>query len=100
MFQIKICGITSVKDARFATLAGADAIGLNFYEESPRCIDLATAEQVVAAIPNAVTKVGVFVNLSADKITEIAGQLDLQHLQLHGDEPPEFLGNFPKGKTA
>ena len=87
-----------MKDARFATLAGADAIGLNFYEKSPRCIDLATAKQVMPAIPKTVTKVGVFVNLSADKIIEIASRLDLEYLQLHGDEPPEFLGNFPDHK--
>jgi len=96
LFQIKICGITSVKDARFASLAGADAIGLNFYKKSPRYIDLATAEQVLPAIPGTVTKVGVFVNSPVDEINEIAGRLDLDYLQFHGDEPPEFLGNFPQ----
>ncbi len=95
MFQIKTCGITSVKDGRFSSLAGADAIGLNFYEQSPRCIDLPTAELVVLAIPNTVTKVGVFVNATADEVEEIAIRLDLDYVQLHGDEPPEFLGNFP-----
>jgi phosphoribosylanthranilate isomerase len=99
LFQIKICGITSVKGARFASLAGADAIGLNFYDKSPRCIDLAAAEQVMPAIPNTVTKVGVFVNAEAGEITEIADRLDLDYLQLHGDEPPEFLGNFVQYKV-
>jgi phosphoribosylanthranilate isomerase len=87
-----------VKDARFASLAGADAIGLNFYDKSPRYIDLATAEQVLPAIPDKVSKVGVFVNSAADEINEIAGRLNLDYLQLHGDEPPEFLGNFAQYK--
>ena len=99
MFQIKICGITSVKDARFASLAGADAIGLNFYDKSPRYIHLATAEEVMPAIPDSVTKVGVFVNAAADEIKAIADRLDLEYLQLHGDEPPEFLGNFDQHKV-
>jgi len=98
LFQIKICGITSGKDARFASLAGADAVGLNFYDKSPRCIDLAAAELVMPAIPDKVTKVGVFVNSGADEINEIAARLDLDFLQLHGDEPPEFLGNFAQHK--
>jgi len=87
-----------VKDARFASLAGADAIGLNFYDKSPRFIDLATAEQVLPAIPKTVAKVGVFVNSGVDEINEIAERLDLDYLQFHGEEPPEFLGNFAQHK--
>ena len=87
-----------MKDARFAALAGADAIGLNFYEKSPRCIDLATAEEVLPVVPKTVAKVGVFVNAPPDEIERIANLLDLDYLQLHGDEPPEFLGNFVERK--
>lgn len=94
LFQIKTCGITSVKDGRFSSLAGADAIGLIFYDRSPRCIDLATAEQVVQAISNTVAKVGVFVNATAAEVDEIANRLDLDYVQLHGDEPPEYLGEL------
>lgn len=99
MFQIKTCGITSVKDARFASLAGADAIGLNFYDQSPRHIELAAAELMMPAIPKTVAKVGIFVNATAAEINEIADRLDLDYIQLHGDEPPEFLGNFPARKV-
>lgn len=98
LFQIKICGITSVKDARFASLAGANAIGLNFYEESPRGIDLPTAALIAPAIPTSVAKVGVFVNASSEVINDVADQLSLDFVQLHGDEPPDFLGLFPDRK--
>ena len=49
MFHIKICGITRPEDAATAVKAGASAIGLNFYAESPRCIDLAKGRAVLAA---------------------------------------------------
>ena len=94
LFQIKICGITSVKDARFASLAGADAVGLNFYSQSPRYLELATAEAILAGIPKTVVKVGVFVNASADQMIATADQLGLDFIQLHGDEPPEVLGEL------
>jgi len=49
MFRIKICGITNVEDAVAAVDAGADAIGLNFYEKSPRCVSPSTAKRIVEA---------------------------------------------------
>ncbi len=91
LFQIKICGITSVKDARYASLAGADAIGLNFYAKSTRYVDPEAAVQVVQAVPHSVAKVGVFVNLPIAEVDEIASRLQLDYVQLHGDEPPEAL---------
>lgn len=99
MFQIKICGITSVKDARFASLAGADAIGLNFYDQSPRYLDPAAADAMIPGIPAKVAKVGVFVNAEHDEIDAIAQRLDLDYVQLHGDEPPDFLGHFSSRKV-
>lgn len=94
MFTIKICGITSVKDAQIAALAGADAIGLNFYVESPRSLPLEMAKQIVAALPSKVSKVGLWVNAPAVEVNEIAEQLDLDCIQLHGDEPPEYLAEL------
>jgi phosphoribosylanthranilate isomerase len=90
-FKIKICGITSVEDARAAIDAGADAIGLNFYRDSKRCVSVDAACQIVEAIDSHASKVGVFVNESADRIREICRDTGLRLIQLHGDEPPEFL---------
>ncbi len=94
MFHIKICGITSVDDARLVASAGADAIGLNFYAQSPRCIRRDDAEQIVEVLPADVVKVGVFVNASRDEVRRTFDDLGLDLAQLHGDEPPEFLAEL------
>ncbi len=98
VFTVKICGITNVRDARIATGAGADAIGLNFFLNSPRCVDQPTAESIIATLPTTVVKVGVFVNAAIDEIRDIADKLGLDAIQLHGDETPEFLSQL--GSTA
>jgi phosphoribosylanthranilate isomerase len=90
-FRVKICGITSARDAAAAAEAGADAVGLNFYRGSKRYVELDRAKEIVAAIPQGVTKVGVFVNADVSLIRTMQPALDLDMVQLHGDEPPEFL---------
>jgi len=98
MFQIKICGITSMDDALAVARAGADAIGLNFYPRSPRYIALDTAREIVAALPKEIVKVGLFVNAPPADVCRTYDDLQLDLIQLHGDEPPEYmaeLGNRP-----
>jgi phosphoribosylanthranilate isomerase len=95
MFRIKICGITSSDDARIAVDAGADAIGLNFFRKSRRFVDPETARTIASVLPPHVMKVGVFVNHSVTEITEIASQIGLDAIQLHGDESPQFLAQLP-----
>ena len=92
--RVKICGVTSVEDARAAVVAGADMIGLNFYSGSKRCISLERAREIVAALPSHVWKVGVFVNASREEIERVRGALHLDAIQLHGDEPPEMTQGF------
>lgn len=92
--RVKICGITRPEDARVAALEGADAIGLVFYEPSPRAISLSAAAEVVAAIPAFVSVVGLFVNPEAAFVEEVLGRVPLDLLQFHGDESPEFCGQF------
>ncbi len=94
MFRIKICGITRVDDALMVAEAGADAIGLNFYPASRRCVSLETAEAIIAAVPNRVKKVGLFVNWPAAQVIAAFERLGLDLIQLHGDEPPEYLGQL------
>jgi phosphoribosylanthranilate isomerase len=90
-FRIKICGVTDVGDALAAIEAGADAIGLNFYEGSCRFVDIDKARRIAEANRDAVKCVGVFVNSPATVVHEIADKFGLQYVQLHGDEPPAFL---------
>jgi phosphoribosylanthranilate isomerase len=94
MFAIKICGVTSVDDARAVAAAGADAIGLNFYAGSPRFLPLERAQHVAANIPANVLRVGLFVDAPAETICGAYDALGLDLIQLHGDEPPEFLAEL------
>lgn len=93
MIRVKICGITRVEDALAAAEAGADAIGLVF-AESPRQVSPAKAREIVAALPPFIAAVGVFVNADAATIRGVAAEVHLSAVQLHGDEPPEFLGEL------
>lgn len=84
--RIKICGLTREADVEAAVEAGADAIGLVFYPRSPRHVDLARAQQLVALLPPFVTPVGLFVNASPDEIRAACDALPGLLLQFHGDE--------------
>ena len=70
---IKICGITSVQLAETAVQAGADAIGVVFAEKSPRLIDMDPAQQIVNALPETVTPVGLFQNPPLEGISGSRG---------------------------
>lgn len=96
MLAVKICGITSREDARLAVAAGADAVGLVFWSQSPRCVDAQRGREIVATLPPFITRVGVFVNESAARLTQIAETVGLDVLQLHGDETPEFCDTLPR----
>ena len=88
---IKICGITDVADALMVARAGANAIGVNFYPSSPRHVDLATAREIVQSLPPYVDAVGLFVSPSAGEVSEIAHQVGLRTVQLHGELSPELI---------
>ncbi len=94
MFQIKICGITRVEDAMAAAEAGADAIGLNFFSGSKRCITADQATQIIASLPDSVLRVGLFVNAVPRDVCQTFDALRLGLIQLHGDEPPEYLAQL------
>jgi phosphoribosylanthranilate isomerase len=87
-FIIKICGITNTRDAQVAIDAGANALGFNFYCESPRYITPTRARQIVEAVPGKFLRVGVFVNTSEQELLNVAEQVPLDVLQLHGDDCP------------
>lgn len=91
MFRIKICGITNSADAIAAVDAGADAIGLNFYSGSKRCVGFAEAKQIASTLSDRCLKVGVFVNQTAEQLNDIAETVGLDVAQLHGDQPPAYL---------
>jgi phosphoribosylanthranilate isomerase len=90
MTLVKICGITNLEDALAAVASGADALGFNFYQPSPRYITPQNARAIVDQLPDAVLTVGVFVNEELESVRSIATQAGLKALQLHGDESPEY----------
>jgi len=93
LFRVKICGVTNVADAVEAVQAGADAIGVNFYDRSPRCVEASEARDIAAVLPEGVHCVGVFVNPELSEL-EAAVALGLHAVQLHGDEQPALLAHF------
>ncbi len=94
--RIKICGITREQDAAAAIAAGADALGLVFYAPSPRHVTPQRAAQLTAHLPAFVTKVGLFVNESAETVRSVLAQVPLDLLQFHGDEGAAYCSQFGK----
>lgn len=100
MTLVKVCGITNLEDALAALAAGADMLGFNFYERSPRYVETAVAWRVIEHLPEGVECVGVFVNESSpDDVLEIARESGVSAVQLHGDETPEFCRALEGFKT-
>jgi phosphoribosylanthranilate isomerase len=98
MTFIKICGITSLDDALAAVTAGADALGFNFYQPSPRYIEPRAASEIVEQLPASILAVGVFVNEdSPQQLLNIAREAGVKALQLHGDEAPEYCRQLATG---
>ena len=86
MTKVKICGLTEPGIARDAAMAGADAIGLVFYDKSPRNVDVHRAQEIIEELPPFVNRVGLFVNANPSFVDEVLCEVPLDTLQFHGDE--------------
>src|SRR6188474_1374968 len=94
MTRVKICGVTTPADARMAAEAGADAVGLNFYPQSPRYIAPQSAADIIRALPPFTASIGVFVNVPLRQACAMAFQLGLRGIQMV-DERPQSDDAFP-----
>ena len=94
MIRVKVCGITSLEDARVSVEAGADALGFIFVENTPRFVTPELVAPIVRQLPPFVTPVGVFWDHRAGHVKAVAEACGLRVLQFHGDEPPEDLEGF------
>ncbi len=88
--RIKICGLTHPDDAALAVELGADALGLNFYARSPRCLSLEHDAAWLRELPAGVVRVAVVVNASLAEIERLMGEGIVDAAQLHGDEDEAF----------
>ncbi|HLF83768.1 MAG TPA: phosphoribosylanthranilate isomerase [Blastocatellia bacterium] len=98
--KTKICGVQTLEEAQAAMDAGADALGFNFWPQSARFIEPHAAREVINGLSPIVCTVGVFVNEEANRIVDIASELGLSAVQLHGDESPEFCDSLGSIKTV
>ncbi len=93
MTKVKICGVTLADDAARVAASGADYIGLNFWPKSKRYLAPERGSLIagVARSSGAIQVVGVFVDADLEEVTEVTSQVDLDIIQLHGDEHPEDI---------
>lgn len=94
MFHIKICGLKDVENAVAVSEAGADALGLNFFAQSRRRVELPMAERIADAVRGRSQVVGLFVNTPLTEIVQTHHRVGLDWIQLHGDEPYEFAAQL------
>lgn len=92
--RVKICGITNAEDAAGAVASGADALGFNFFPGSVRYAGAESARDIAAELPAFVAKVALFVNESVEGIESTLKVFQPDLLQFHGDETPDFCGQF------
>jgi len=92
--KVKICGITNVADALATAEAGADMVGLMFYEKSPRHLSMEMATEISRQLNPFIVKVGVFVNPPEELVLRAIGECGVGLLQFHGEETPEFCTQF------
>ncbi len=97
MVRVKVCGIRNEGDARACLENGVHALGLVFFEPSPRYISPEEARTLIGSLPPLVSWVGVFVDEEPGKVLEIARYVGFGTVQLHGSEPPEVCEQL-KGK--
>jgi phosphoribosylanthranilate isomerase len=98
--QVKICGITNLADGELAVQLGAWALGMIFYEESPRRCSTAEAETIASALRRKVELCGVFVNAPLEQVVAQSEAVGLTLLQFNGEEGPAFCGEAARRTGA
>jgi len=94
--RTKICGLTRSEDVASAVEAGVDALGFVFYEPSPRSVEVEQAKALIKSVPAFVTTVALFVDPSVELVEQVITECQIDLLQFHGDESPEFCQQFSR----
>jgi len=92
--KVKICGIRDLESAEVAVDTGADFLGFNFVPKSKRCIDPEKAKKIIDTIGKKVRTIGVFQNTPIDEVNNVADALNLDFVQLHGEENEDYIKNI------
>lgn len=92
--RVKICGITRCEDAQLAVDAGADAIGLVFYDKSPRFVSNNQAAELSQLIPAFVSRVALFKDAGKQMVESVLAQVEIDLIQFHGSETPAYCEQF------
>lgn len=92
--RVKICGITSIEDAKHICNAGANAIGLVFYDKSPRHVSITQAKKIYDSLPPFVTSVGLFLDAPSEFVHSVLATVPLDLLQFHGSETAQYCESF------
>lgn len=94
--RVKICGITRPEDGVEAARLGVDAIGLVFYEKSPRNVTLDQAKNICQALPGFVTVVSLFMDADVEQVSRVLDACAIDLLQFHGAESAQFCQSFSR----
>ena len=94
--KVKICGVTSINHVKTCIKGKATMIGLMFYNKSPRYLNLQKAKKISNYAKKKIKRVGVFANNTSESIKKISSNIELDYLQLHGNEKPSFITNIKK----
>ncbi len=92
--RVKICGITRCEDALLAVDAGADAIGLVFYEKSPRFVSQDQAAEISQRIPAFVSRVALFKDADRQMVESVLEHVEIDLIQFHGSETSDYCELF------
>lgn len=98
--RIKMCGTTSLEDARAAVDVGIDALGFIFTRKSPRYIEPGRAAEIISLLPPFITRVGVFVDSPIDMVRDIIHSAGLTQVQLHGSEPLSYCSELKASEKS
>ena len=94
--RVKICGITRADDALAAAAMGVDAIGLVFYDNSPRNVGIEQAAAICRQLPAFVTTVALFLDADQSLVNEVLAHVPIEVLQFHGAEDPVYCERFAR----
>ena len=92
--RVKICGITRCEDAQLVVDAGVDAVGLVFYEKSPRFVSIEFAAEISQIIPAFVSRVALFKDAEQQMIESVLEQVEIDLIQFHGSETADYCEQF------